>query len=142
MRFVPPKEYFPLIRLRRQAKKQLDPPTESFEGKTVLVTGANGVVCSQAAALLIDLGVDTLIFGVRSIPEGDEGISKLESLLGAERLRKTRVVVYHLDMLSLDSVKAFAARVSKLSRIDVALLGAAMVATERHVSQDGWEHSK
>lgn len=141
MDFLLDNEYIPIKTLRRQSRAVLETPTESFEGKKVLITGASGLICSRVASILIDLNADTLIFAVPDIPEGPDGVPQLEALLGPDRVKRARVFVWHLDLLSFESVRALAARVTELPRLDVALMGAAIITTRRKVSQDGWEYS-
>lgn len=135
-------EIFPFFTLYSQGCTTPPPPTATFHGQTILITGASGAVCSETARILIDLSADTLIFAVPDIPEGPEGEPMVEKLLGAGRVKKANVVVWRLDLLSFENVNSFAQRVNGLPRLDVALMGAAIITKTRHDSTDGWEYGE
>jgi retinol dehydrogenase-12 len=134
-------ESFPLRTLRRRAKAQLPKPAGSFAGKTVLITGASGSICSEAARIFIELGVDTLVFGVRNVIKGAE-IAK--TLTGPKESDDgpPKILVWSLDVTSFESVKGFAGKVSKLPRLDNVVIGQAVINTTRKETPDGWEESK
>lgn len=157
---MPFSTYFPLKALLAQAKAQLPQPTASFAGQTVLITGATGGICSEACRILAALDVDTLVLGVRNLAKGDELARTLKEVASTtesapvaettetaappteQAKRKLTVLVWKLDLLSFESVKEFAAKAAELDRLDVAVIGAAMLATARVMTADGWEESK
>lgn len=131
-------EAFPMRAWRKQAKADLAPPSTSFAGKTVLLVGATGLLVSEAARTIAQLGATSLIFGVRSIAKGEALADELRGKHGPG----LSITVWELDLLSFDSVKAFAAKANSVIRIDVILMSAAVFNTERRVSADDWEESK
>jgi FlaA1/EpsC-like NDP-sugar epimerase len=68
---VSSKETLTWSKLRQQARANLPEPTTSFGGKTVLMTGATGLICSEAVRILARLHLDTLVLGVRNTTKGD-----------------------------------------------------------------------
>ncbi|KAE9975887.1 hypothetical protein BLS_000918 [Venturia inaequalis] len=98
-------------------------PTASYEGQTVIVTGANVGLGFEAARLIVRLGAAKVILAVRSLSKGEEARKLIE-----ESEKKSGVVhVWQLDLGSYASVEEFAARVNKeLPRLDVMLENAGM----------------
>lgn len=135
---VPLSEAFPLCAWRRQAKANLAPPTASFQGKTVLLVGATGSILSDAARIIADLEVSTLIFGVRNIKKGEV----LADGLRQQHDGRLSIKVLEVDLLSFDSVRVFASAINEFTRIDVIIMGSAIMNTETRVTGDGWEESK
>ncbi|KAK8087752.1 short-chain dehydrogenase [Apiospora hydei] len=134
---VPTSEAYPLKAWRRQAKSKLAPPTPAaYEGKTVLLVGATGVILSDAARILSNLKIDTLIFGVRNVKKG-------EAL--ADTLRPKHADVdfktWEIDLFSFESVKKFAAMINDYGRIDAIVMGSAIMNEETKMTKDGWEET-
>jgi len=48
--------------LRKQKNAKLAAPTKSFEGKTILITGANGAFGFRAAKKIADFSIERFIF--------------------------------------------------------------------------------
>jgi len=126
----------PLRRLRL-------PPPKSFDGQTVLITGANTGLGREAARQALDLGASTVIMGVRTLSKGEEAKEYIRKATG---VRPEAIEVWQLDMESFESVKSFASRAEKFvkeagGRLDVAIMNAG-VATGKFVqTPDGWERS-
>lgn len=131
-------EAMPLGAWRRQAKANLAPPTASFEGKTVLLVGATGLILSDAARIIADLEVSTLIFGVRNTRKGEALADELRQKHG-DRLN---IILLEVDLLSFGSVQLFAAEINNFTRIDAIVMGSAIMNTETRVTEDGWEESE
>ncbi|QDS70784.1 hypothetical protein FKW77_004185 [Venturia effusa] len=93
-------------------------PSASYEGQTVIVTGANVGLGFEAARLIVRLGAAKVILAVRTVGKGEEAKRLIE-----ESEKRTGVVdVWQLDLGSYASVEEFAARVNKeLPRLDVIL---------------------
>ncbi|KAG8625062.1 hypothetical protein KVT40_006813 [Elsinoe batatas] len=110
-------------------------PTQSFEGKTIVVTGANTGLGFEAAKHFVRLGAEKVIIAVRTVSKGEEAKRQLE-----EATRRTGVVeVWQLDLSSYNSVQAFAAKAtSELKRIDV-LLENAGINTQKFARTEGNE---
>lgn len=92
-------------------------PTKSFEGQTVIVTGANVGLGFEAAKHFTKLGASRVIIACRSLEKGEDAKKKIEE----STKRNGALEVWQLDLSSYDSVKEFAARASKLDRLDVLL---------------------
>ena len=127
-----------LFRLLRAQYTPPTNPTTSFAGKTVLLTGATSGLGFEAALKLLNLGVEHLILGSRSLDRGNAAKAELE-----QRTRRNGVIrVWELEMSSFSSVKRFAGRVeSEVQRLDVALLNAGLWNREFGVSSEGWEET-
>ncbi|KAL4926947.1 putative short-chain dehydrogenase/reductase family protein [Aspergillus undulatus] len=126
--------------LFRLIRTQLNPPTEptvSFAGKTVVLTGATAGLGFEAAIKLLNLGVESLIIGSRSLQRGEATKKELEKLTN----RPGVVTVWELEMSNFQSVKDFANRVNGLKHLDVALLNAGLWNREFTTSQEGWEET-
>jgi len=101
-------------------------PTESFKDKTVIVTGSNQGLGFEAAKHIVRLGAAKLIVAVRSIEKGEEAKAEIVS---ATKCKPDVVEVWHLDLASYDSVKAFAKKCEALNRLDVLLENAGIQKT-------------
>lgn len=89
-------------------------PTESCEGKTIIVTGANVGLGYEAAKHFTRLGAKKVILACRNMEKGKKAASSIES---AEN-RVGVVEVWELDLSNYESVKKFAKRVDGLDRVD------------------------
>lgn len=104
-------------------------PTESYTGKTILITGSNTGLGLEAARHFTRLGASTVVLAVRSIEKGEAAKRDIEATTG----RANVVKVMHLDMSSYQSVLDFATQASQeLKRIDIAILNAG-------VNRRNWE---
>lgn len=113
-------------------------PTESFAGKTVLITGANAGLGFEAALKFAALGASRLVFGVRSLQRGKEARARICQQTGYD---EDNIQLYELEMSSFDSVKGFAARLSEEVTIDIAILNAGITAPSFRLSSEGHEMS-
>ncbi|KAE8382826.1 NAD(P)-binding protein [Aspergillus bertholletiae] len=127
-----------LLRLLRTQYTLPVDPTVSFAGKTVVLTGATSGLGFEAAIKLLNLGVESLIIGSRSLERGDAAKTELEK-------RTTRhgvIQVWELDMNSFQSVKTFASRIQKeVKQLDIALLNAGLCNRAYTASPEGWEET-
>lgn len=128
--------------LFRLLKMQYTPPTDprgiSLAGKTVLLTGATSGLGYEAAIKFLNLGVDSLVIGSRSLERGNRTKADLEKVTS----RSGVVQVWELEMSNFQSVKDFASRVNKeLPRVDIALLNAGLWNREYSLSPEGWEET-
>jgi retinol dehydrogenase-12 len=111
--------------LKSQYLVSLPVPTKSFEGQTVIVTGANTGLGFEAAKHITKLGAAKVIIACRSVEKGEAAKKKIE-----ETTKVTGTIeVWQLDLSSYASVKDFAARASKLDRLDVLLENAGISTT-------------
>ncbi|PYH78604.1 NAD(P)-binding protein [Aspergillus uvarum CBS 121591] len=96
---------------------------EAVTGRTYIVTGANTGLGFEAAKHLVALGAGKVILAVRSIEAGERAKDAINKSSG----RPGVVQVWHLDLSSFDSVKAFAQRaIAELERIDAVIENAAV----------------
>jgi NAD(P)-dependent dehydrogenase (short-subunit alcohol dehydrogenase family) len=103
--------------LKSQYLVSLPYPETSFEGKTVIVTGANTGLGFEAARHITRLGASRVIIACRTAEKGEAAKKSIE-----ESTNRTGVIeVWELDLCSYSSVKEFAAQLSQLERLDVLL---------------------
>ncbi|KAF1812232.1 NAD(P)-binding protein [Eremomyces bilateralis CBS 781.70] len=98
-------------------------PTQSFEGQTIIVTGANTGLGKQAANHFVRLHAAKVIIAIRSLKKGDEAKEWIEQETGPGSWRSgisTSVRMHYA------SVKDFAAKAQTLDRLDVLLENAAV----------------
>lgn len=100
------------------------PHDMSLKGKTAIVTGSNTGIGLETARQLLDLGLSKLILAVRNESKGQRASTKLSS---GTNLEGGTIEVWQLDMLSYDSVVAFAERAKTLRRLDIAVLNAGIM---------------
>jgi NAD(P)-dependent dehydrogenase (short-subunit alcohol dehydrogenase family) len=111
-------------------------PTQTFTGKTVIVTGSNTGLGKEAARHIARLGAAKLILAVRSLDKGEAAKADIEQTIGCG---KYIVQVWHLGMASYSSVLKFAERAERdLETVDVLLANAA-IATARFTLAEGNE---
>ncbi|KAL8707792.1 MAG: hypothetical protein Q9220_007244 [cf. Caloplaca sp. 1 TL-2023] len=107
-------------------------PSTSFEGKTVVVTGANVGLGLESARHYVRLNAAKVIIAVRSLEKGEAAKRAIE-----ESEHKTGVVeVWHLDLSSYESVKQFANKINTLSRLDILLENAGIAVPEFRWAED------
>ena len=116
--------------LYSQLIKSLPRPTESYVGKTVIVTGSNVGLGKEAARHYARLGATRLILAVRSKEKGYA--AKKDILASVPGYPGASIEVWELDMARYASVQAFAARVCgpELDRVDVFLANAGIFAAK------------
>ena len=115
------------------------PPSTSFAGKTVLVTGANTGLGFEAAKHYLNLDAAHLIIAVRSLDKGSAAKARLEQ---AYPDKKNVIDVLPLDMNSYKSIKEFVDTVStKYDDLHVALLNAGISNRLYSISPEGWEET-
>ncbi|KAJ5670823.1 Short-chain dehydrogenase/reductase family protein [Penicillium maclennaniae] len=111
-------------------------PTRSFEGETVLVTGANVGLGLEATRHIVRLGAARVIIGVRNVEAGKAAKKEIETSTG----RSGVCEVWKVDLASYDSVLAFGDRIAQLPRLDAAILNAAL-ATNNFELAEGYERT-
>ncbi|CAI7651012.1 unnamed protein product [Penicillium glandicola] len=108
----------------------------SFADQTVLITGANVGLGLEAARHVTRLGAARVILGVRNVTAGKEAKEDIEKSTG----RLGVCEVWEIDLASHASVLAFGDRISKLPKLDAAILNAA-IATGQFSIAEGYERS-
>jgi len=102
------------------------PPTKSYHGQTVIVTGANGGLGLETARYLVALGAQKVILAVRSVDKGKA--AKASIVDSTDRADAASVIeVWRLDLSNYDSVIRFSERAKTLPCIDVIIENAAIV---------------
>lgn len=101
----------------------LPEPTQKYTGQTVVVVGSNVGLGLESARWFVKLDAQKVILAVRSQAKGEAAKADIESTTG----RKGVVEVWDLDLANYASVKANAAKLSKLERLDVVIENAAIV---------------
>lgn len=111
-------------------------PSRSFQGHTVLITGANVGLGLEAARHVVRLGAARVILGVRNVPAGNAAKEEIET----STRRPGVVEVWEVDLASYSSTLAFGDRIAQLPRLDAAILNAAL-ATPTFQLAEGYERS-
>ncbi|RFU26032.1 hypothetical protein B7463_g10300, partial [Scytalidium lignicola] len=116
------------------------PPPGTFNGKTVLITGATGGLGFATAAHFVNLGASSVIITARTAAKGEAAKASLEAQTNTTG--KDIIKVMELDMNALESTKSFADKVtSETQAIDYVILNAGVLAVEFKQLDDGWEQS-
>lgn len=124
----------PSMTLFKQLFISLPYPTESFSGKTVIVTGSNSGLGKEAARHIARLGASTLILAVRSLEKGEAAKKDIEETTNCG---EDVIKVWHLDMSSYASVLAFIERAEReLKRVDCLLANAAIATMSFAIAED------
>ncbi|KFY71310.1 hypothetical protein V499_08474 [Pseudogymnoascus sp. VKM F-103] len=111
-------------------------PIARFDGKTVIVTGANTGLGYEAALKFVALGAAKVILGVRSMPKGALACRQIEE----QTQRKGIVDSWELDMGRYSSIQQFANRAgAELQRLDVVILNAGVASKEFTIGHEGWQ---
>ncbi|KAK1750355.1 hypothetical protein QBC47DRAFT_393959 [Echria macrotheca] len=112
-------------------------PTESYEGRTVIVTGANQGLGLEAVRWMVKLKASRVILACRSLEKGEAAIADICS---TTRCPPEKLAVWRLDMASYASVQAFADKVnSELPRLDAIVLNAGVIRRTFHLAEDNEE---
>ncbi|KAE8422759.1 NAD(P)-binding protein [Aspergillus pseudocaelatus] len=101
---------------------------ETCSRRTYIVTGANSGLGLEAARHLVNAGAKRVVLAVRNLSAGHRAKDDIETSTG-----KTGVAeVWLLDLVSYDSVKAFAQRATtELDRIDAVIENAGVALSQR-----------
>jgi retinol dehydrogenase-12 len=111
-------------------------PTQSFDGQTIIVTGANVGLGLEASRHFARLGAAKVILACRTVSKGEEAARLVEETTG----RKGVCEVWQVDLGNFDSVKDFTQRTAKLDRLDVVCENAG-IATRVYEEMSGMESS-
>jgi NAD(P)-dependent dehydrogenase (short-subunit alcohol dehydrogenase family) len=120
--------------------KWITPPkvvNEDYSGRNIIVTGATSGIGVEAAYKFAALGASKVIITARDLAKGQSTKATLEA-----RLRRSgQLEVWELDMMSYDSITAFAKRANELDHLDIAILNAGTQRTAFHKTTNGWEEA-
>ncbi|KAJ3515627.1 hypothetical protein NM208_g14939 [Fusarium decemcellulare] len=119
-----------------QFTKPVFPPKgTSLANGTAIITGGNVGIGFATAETVLGLGLSRLILAVRTPSKGEAAASKL-----LDKFPKAKVDVWQVDMLSYQSVQAFARKCETLDRIDFALLNAGVIEQNYKKGPEGHEN--
>lgn len=107
-------------------------PTHSFEGQTIIVTGANTGLGLEAARHFVRLNATKVILGCRSVSNGEAAAASIAENTG----RKGVCEVWEVDLGSFASVKRFTEKAEKLERLDVVCENAGIARMEYKMVED------
>lgn len=122
----PPSLPFPVQFAKSLLCSPPPPPKDlNLTGQVGIVTGGNRGLGYETADLLLSYKLSRLIITVRDEKSGEEAAAKLK--LKLPNSEATTIEVWNLDMLSYDSIQAFAKRCASLPRIDFVILNAGIM---------------
>lgn len=113
--------------LHSQLLVRLPYPKSDFSGETIIVTGSNTGLGLEAAKHFTRLNAAKVILAVRTISKGEQAAAEIAA---STNVPKSRIEVWQLDLSHSDSVKAFAARVNTLDRLDAFVQNAGILTTK------------
>lgn len=108
-------------------------PTASFAEKTVIVTGGNRGLGKETVKHLVRLGAVKVIIGCRNRMHGLETKREIES---STNCSTSVLEVWELDIESPESIRRFAERANQLTRLDVLINNAGIMALNFKVVYD------
>ncbi|KAI0017242.1 NAD(P)-binding protein [Xylariomycetidae sp. FL0641] len=118
-----------------------DPATDipDLSGKVVLVTGANSGLGESTLAALAAHNPAKAYLGARSRRKAEEALARIRAKL-PDRARDVDIQILDLDLGSVESVKAAAARVNaEVDRLDILQLNAGVGMIPQQQTVDGYE---
>ncbi|GAA6228894.1 retinol dehydrogenase 14 [Lates japonicus] len=120
----------------QKAVKLLRYPADAMRGKTVIVTGANSGIGKALAGELLKLQA-RVIMACRDQRSAEEAAQEIKREAGPEQ---GEVVIKHLDLASLGSVRRFCEEIQKEEpRIDVLINNAGIYQCPYMKTEDGFE---
>lgn len=130
-------EWFPYEKLLAHRRGRPTLNTESYKGRTALITGANGAFGSRAAALFASRDVETLVLvDVRDCSAVKQSI---EDEAAKQGKAKPNVLVWQADMMTFAGCQEVAKKARELKHLDHALMTMGILAFKRKESPEGWE---
>jgi NAD(P)-dependent dehydrogenase (short-subunit alcohol dehydrogenase family) len=121
----------------RQFIHEPPPPTASFKGKTVIVTGGSGGLGLEACRWVIRLEASKVIIACRNIAKGEAAAKEVQATTSCS---PDALQVWELDLSSYASVQSFAKRVTtELSRVDAVLANAGIGTRVFRITEDNEE---
>lgn len=117
-----------LLHFLNQAWSPPADPNTSFEGKTLIVTGANSGLGLEAALKFHALGASLVILAVRDVSKGESAKTEIEARCAREAKGDARgeLEVWKCDMDDYASLLEFVGRANALARLDGVVLNAGL----------------
>ncbi len=116
-----------------------DADMPSMEGRTVVVTGANGGLGHEATRVFARQGA-TVIMACRSVERGERAKVEIRRTEGRTRVPEDALDVRECDLASLASIRSFAEGVAAdVDAVDVLCNNAGVMAIPRSETEDGFE---
>lgn len=107
-----------------------------MNGKQALITGANSGIGFETARSLVKHGC-SIIFACRNINEAEKAIEQIKT---EKELAGEKCEAIHLDLASLESVRAFSNNIKqKFTKIDILILNAGIFGIPYKQTCDGYE---
>lgn len=120
----------------QKAMKLLQYPADTMHGKTVIVTGANSGIGKALAGELLKLQA-RVIMACRDQRSAEEAAQEIKTQAGPQQ---GEVVIKHLDLASLRSVRKFCEEIKEEeSKIDVLINNAGIYQCPYTKTEDGFE---
>jgi len=110
--------------LHSQLFVSLPYPKSDFSGQTIIITGSNTGLGLEAARHFVRLNAAKVILAVRTLAKGEAAALDIST---STKITKSNIEVWQLDLSSYDSVKAFAAKVNTLNRLDAFIQNAGIL---------------
>jgi NAD(P)-dependent dehydrogenase (short-subunit alcohol dehydrogenase family) len=125
---------YQMLRAHRVGKPTVN--TKSYQGRTVLITGAHGAFGSRAAKLIARRDVETLV--LVDMLDCSDIKKQIEDELAGEK-EMPQILVWQVDMMSYKSCQELAKKARTLKSLDHALMTAGILSFNRRESPEGWE---
>jgi short chain dehydrogenase len=133
-------EVFPWRSLWNQRRGRPTVRTDSYKGRTVLITGANGAFGSRAAKIFAHRDVETLILvDVKDCAGVKE---QIEAELTEKSKAKPKVLVWQVDVMTFAGCQTLGKKACELKSLDHVLMTAGILSFNRRESPEGWETCK
>lgn len=130
-------EVFPWRSLWNQRRGRPTVVTDSYEGRTVLITGANGAFGSRAAKLFAHRDVKTLV--LVDVRDCGELKTQIEAEFSADGKAVPEILVWTVDMMSFAGCQELGQKARGLRTLDHVLMTMGILSFNRKESPEGWE---